>query len=422
MAKGSVRKKGKKWYYRFYVEDASGNRVQKEFPGTESKSETESLLRKAMEDYETKMFLAQAKNITLGDMLDMWVEEELKPGSLSDGTVTAYINTVSRIKKHPIGKRKLKTVTSDHLQSYMDLLSFGGTSPDGKTVEALSKGSLGQYSAVLQNSFRFAVFPKRLITFNPMQYVVKRVKDDEYELFTEDGTGDLPIETPTISHEQYLALNELLKKKHNPALFPIQIAYFAGLRIGEVCGLTWQDIDFSRNALRIDKTLARISRDAVNQVNQREILHRFPPVSGRQRTVLVLKQPKTESSVRTVYLPPSLMALLKQSRPASWETGGQPSPHLIFAYPDGRPMQECTLTKQFQQALKEAGLPKVTFHSLRYSSISYKLSLSGGDIKAVQRDSGHAQADMITELYGQVLEQNRWDLVERFEEVFYCAD
>ena len=32
------------------------------------------------------------------------------------------------------------------------------------------------------------------------------------------------------------------------------------------------------------------------------------------------------------------------------------------------------------------------------------------------------QADMITELYGQVLEQNRWDLVERFEEVFYCAD
>ena len=41
MAKGSVRKKGKKWYYRFYVEDASGNLVQKEFAGTESKSETE---------------------------------------------------------------------------------------------------------------------------------------------------------------------------------------------------------------------------------------------------------------------------------------------------------------------------------------------------------------------------------------------
>ena len=48
MAKGSVRKKGKKWYYRFYVEDESGKMVQREFAGTESKSETESLLRKAM--------------------------------------------------------------------------------------------------------------------------------------------------------------------------------------------------------------------------------------------------------------------------------------------------------------------------------------------------------------------------------------
>ena len=43
MAKGSARKKGKKWYYPFYVEDASGNLVQKEYAGTESKSETEKL-------------------------------------------------------------------------------------------------------------------------------------------------------------------------------------------------------------------------------------------------------------------------------------------------------------------------------------------------------------------------------------------
>ena len=53
MAKGSVRKKGKKWYYRYYVEDASGNLVQKECVGTESKSETEKLLRKAMEEYDS---------------------------------------------------------------------------------------------------------------------------------------------------------------------------------------------------------------------------------------------------------------------------------------------------------------------------------------------------------------------------------
>ena len=92
MAKGSVRKKGKKWYGRFYIEDESGRKVQKEFAGTESKAETEAMLRKAIADYEEKQFVGKAENITVGDMLDMWVEEELKPGNLSNGTVMSSGN------------------------------------------------------------------------------------------------------------------------------------------------------------------------------------------------------------------------------------------------------------------------------------------------------------------------------------------
>ncbi len=124
MAKGSVRKKGKKWYYRFYVEDASGNLVQKEYAGTESKSETEKLLRQAMDDYESKKFIAKSENITIGELLDIWAEEELKTGTLSNGTVQNYLGAITNIKKHPISERKLKNVTSEHLQSFFDLLSF----------------------------------------------------------------------------------------------------------------------------------------------------------------------------------------------------------------------------------------------------------------------------------------------------------
>ena len=69
------------------MEDASGNLVQKEFAGTENKSESEKLLRQAMEDYEAKRFVAKAENITLGELLDLWAEEELKTGTLSNGTV-----------------------------------------------------------------------------------------------------------------------------------------------------------------------------------------------------------------------------------------------------------------------------------------------------------------------------------------------
>ncbi|MCH5186503.1 MAG: site-specific integrase [Oscillospiraceae bacterium] len=247
MAKGSVRKKGKKWYYRFYVEDESGRLVQKEYAGTESKSETEALLRKAMEDYESKKFIAKSENVVLGDLLDMWIEEEVKPGNLSNGTVMAYQGTVSRIKADPIGKRKLKSITSDHLQSYMDLLSFGDA--DNK---ALSKGYMRLFSAVLQGAFRFAVFPKRLITFNPMQYVVRRSKKEEYELFEDENSN---ISSQVITHDKYLRLTDYLEKKKNPALLPIQIAYYTGLRIGEVCGLTWQDINLDEQYLTVRRSI-----------------------------------------------------------------------------------------------------------------------------------------------------------------------
>ena len=253
MAKGSVRKKGKKWYARFYIEDESGRKVQKEFVGTESKSETEALLRKAIADYEEKKFVGKAENITVGEMLDMWVEEELKPGSLSNGTVMAYMAAVKKIKKYPIGSRKLKTVTADHLQAFIDLMSYGGVNPDGTTSKPMSKGYMLQFSAVLQNSFRFAVFPKRLITFNPMQYVKLRGRKEETDIFSDSEEDIVPV--PTITHGEYQKLTDFLTQKKHPALLAVQIAYYAGLRIGEVCGLTWQDINLDEQYLTVRRSM-----------------------------------------------------------------------------------------------------------------------------------------------------------------------
>lgn len=113
--------------------------VQKEYAGTESKSETEKLLRKALEDYENKKFVARAESLTVGELLDMWAEEELKAGTLSNGTVENYLGAIRCIKKHPIADRKLKTVTAEHLQSFLDLLTFGGEFPDGKVRKGYSK-------------------------------------------------------------------------------------------------------------------------------------------------------------------------------------------------------------------------------------------------------------------------------------------
>ena len=252
MAKGSVRKKGKKWYYRFYVEDASGNLVQKECVGTESKSETEKLLRQAMDDYEKKKFVAKAENLTVGQLLDVWAEEELKTGTLSNGTVENYLGTIRNIKKHPLAERKLKNVTSEHLQSFFDLLSFGGVHPDGKERKGYSKDYIHSFSAVMQQSFRFAVFPKQYITFNPMQYIKLRYQTDEVDLFSDE---DMDGNVQPISREDYERLLAYLQKKNPAAILPIQIAYYAGLRIGEACGLAWQDVNLEEQCLTIRRSI-----------------------------------------------------------------------------------------------------------------------------------------------------------------------
>ena len=111
------KKERQKWYYRFYVEDASGNLVQKEFAGNGEQIRDRECYARLWRIMTQKNFLAKADNLTLGQMLDVWAEEDLKTGSLSNGTVGNYLQAVNRIKQHPIGNRKLKTVTSDICRS-----------------------------------------------------------------------------------------------------------------------------------------------------------------------------------------------------------------------------------------------------------------------------------------------------------------
>ena len=94
-------------------------------------------------------------------------------------------------------------------------------------------------------------------------------------------------------------------------------------------------------------------------------------------------------------------------------------PDLILRYSNGRPLSEETLPRLLEKQLLQLGLPVVSFHSLRHSSISYKLVLTGGNIKAVQGDSGHAQAEMITERYGHIIDSCRKQCAQDFEKEFY---
>src|SRR5699024_233917 len=77
------------------------------------------------------------------------------------------------------------------------------------------------------------------------------------------------------------------------------------------------------------------------------------------------------------------------------------------------------IARAFRELIEKNDLPKVVFHSLRHSSITYKLKWNGGDIKAVQGDSGHAQAKMVTDQYSHILDDDRRTNAQLLEDVFY---
>lgn len=92
---------------------------------------------------------------------------------------------------------------------------------------------------------------------------------------------------------------------------------------------------------------------------------------------------------------------------------------LIMATSYGLPVSGSFVRKGLKKLIEEHDLPPVVFHSIRHTSVTYKLKLNGGDIKAVQGDSGHAQVNMITDVYSHIIDDDRRRNAELFEDVFY---
>ena len=225
-----------------------------------------------------------------------------------------------------------------------------------------------------------------------------------------------PCEIPMLSVDE---MKTLIQNCDNQMLsIAIHLAFAGSLRKGEILALTWDDVDFQKGTIFVSKTLKRVRRDAVDVLNGKDILHQFPAAFDEGRTVTVLKRTKTQSSIRTVYLPDYVLDVLRD-----WKERLKPAkrkqPDLVLRYSNGRPLSEETLPRLLEKQLLRLRLPVVSFHSLRHSSISYKLVLTGGNIKAVQGDSGHAQAEMITERYGHIIDSCRKQCAEDFEEEFY---
>ena len=138
----------------------------------------------------------------------------------------------------------------------------------------------------------------------------------------------------------------------------------------------------------------------------------FTPLFPNTSTRIILKKPKTDSSIRKVWLPKTLAYILREWKSAQDELRAllrdeYQDYDLVVALANGRPCEDRIILKSFEKLREKAGLPKVVFHSLRHSSTTYKLKLNHGDLKAPQGDTGHAQIDMITSVYAHILDEDR---------------
>ena len=213
----------------------------------------------------------------------------------------------------------------------------------------------------------------------------------------------------------------------------MNLAFACSLRMGEILGLTWENVHISEEEISvddayvyIDRELTRASKQAIETLGERDIYYIFKPLYPNTSTRLILKKPKTDSSVRKVWLPKTLAYILREWKKSQEELkeflGDEYQDFdLVVAQANGRPCEDRIILKEFEKLRETAGLPKVVFHSLRHSSTTYKLKLNHGDLKATQGDTGHAEIDMITSIYAHILDEDRKINAQKFETAFYAG-
>lgn len=252
-------------------------------------------------------------------------------------------------------------------------------------TEFVTNSTIEKIIKLLRCAFKQAV-RWELIGKNPFDYVVLPKAEYKKRVIWDAETIRLALDQCTDS-KLYIAMN---------------LAFACSLRMGEILGLTWKNVHIGDENIAADNAyiyieaeLTRASKQAIETLGERDIYHIFTPLMPNTSTRLILKKPKTDSSVRKVWLPKTVAYILREWKKSQEELKGFLGDEyqdfdLVVALPNGRPCENRIIEKEFSLLKQKAELPNVVFNSLRHSSTTYKLKLNHGDLKATQGDTGHA--------------------------------
>ena len=179
-------------------------------------------------------------------------------------------------------------------------------------------------------------------------------------------------EVDVLSKQQQEQLMSIVNSDPDLTSFGITLALYTGMRIGELCALQWKDIDIENRTISVTKTIQRIQ------------------VKGKKnKTELIITEPKSRSSVRVIPIPECLIEMLKRFKDSAekYVLSGKL-----------KPVEPRTIQYRFVKILKNANLPSVHFHSLRHAFATNCIAL-GFDIKTLSEILGHSSVEVTLNRY-----------------------
>ena len=339
------------------------------------------------------------KNLTINDLYNKW--KTLKKG-LKDNTFSNYKYSYEQFVEPKFGRIKLSELKRTDVRAFYNYLA------DERHIKV---NSIDCIHTVLHQVLELAVEDDYL-RYNPSDNALKELKRAHSSDF--DTRRALTLEEQQI-FEDYLAGSA--KYAHWLPIFTVML--WTGMRVGELTGLRWEDVDFEENTISVNHTLVYFSR-------------------GKQNgCTFAVNTPKTEAGKRTIPMLPKVKEALLKEKAYQEEVGISSKAEVdgfsdfIFVNRFGNVQHQGTLNKALKRIIRDCNyelldnsggkevttLPNFCNHSLRHT-FTTRMCEAGVNIKAMQDILGHADVETTLGIYADATKDLKSKEMKGFEEYF----
>ena len=330
---------------------ADGKRKRKTFTSTSREEVVAKLLE--FRELQSKGRLVVSKTTTFETYAKHWLK--LKKSRVKETTYRSYENVLDVHFYPEFGSIPIQRITTPMLNSYFT----EGVSKD------LSTSSLRRHKAILSNLFNIAV-SENIISYNPMVSTLpipRSIKAKTQKRILEASEIQKMLKEAKRIYDKYKGKFGVFFQ-----IYPlVLLALATGARRGELLGLEWKDIDFKNSNIKISKNLVEIGSD------------------------VFLETPKTESSIRMVYVDEDVIKVLKDLQKVSRGS-------FVFSTREGKHMTPSHASKAYRNLRDSVDIEGVRFHDLRHTHASLLIA-EGVDYKTVSQRIGHSDIRTTLNLY-----------------------